>query len=63
MVVVPIQDLFCWSGRINTPGTIGPANWTWRLPAPIAKLDADPAIRMRLARLRQIVQHSRRGPD
>jgi 4-alpha-glucanotransferase len=63
MVVVPIQDLFGWSGRINTPGTIGPANWTWRLPAPIAKLDADPAIRMRLARLRQIVQHSRRGPD
>jgi 4-alpha-glucanotransferase len=62
MVVVPMQDLFGWSGRINIPGTIGPANWTWRLPAPIAELEADPAIRMRLARLRQIVQHSRRGP-
>jgi 4-alpha-glucanotransferase len=63
IVVVPIQDLFGWSGRINTPGTIDPANWTWRLPTPIAELQADPAIRTRVERLRQIVQHSRRGQD
>lgn len=24
--------------RINTPGTVGPANWTWRMPVPIERL-------------------------
>jgi 4-alpha-glucanotransferase len=30
--VVPIQDLFGWTARINVPGTVSPRNWTWRLP-------------------------------
>jgi 4-alpha-glucanotransferase len=28
----PIQDVFGWRDRINTPGTVGEHNWTWRLP-------------------------------
>lgn len=31
-VFLPIQDVFGWSDRINTPGTVGPGNWMWRLP-------------------------------
>lgn len=31
----PMQDLFGWRDRINTPATVGPHNWTWRLPWPI----------------------------
>lgn len=31
-VVLPLQDLFGWRDRINTPATIGDANWTWCLP-------------------------------
>ena len=28
----PIQDVFGWRDRINTPATVGEHNWTWRLP-------------------------------
>ncbi|MEO6222373.1 MAG: 4-alpha-glucanotransferase [Vicinamibacterales bacterium] len=28
----PIQDVFGWRDRINTPATVGDHNWTWRLP-------------------------------
>jgi 4-alpha-glucanotransferase len=31
-VFMLIQDVFGWSDRINTPATIGPGNWMWRLP-------------------------------
>ncbi len=32
---IPMQDLFGWRDRINTPATVGDHNWTWRLPWPI----------------------------
>ncbi|MGE0362967.1 MAG: 4-alpha-glucanotransferase [Vicinamibacterales bacterium] len=31
-VMLPIQDVFGWEARINTPATVGEANWTWRVP-------------------------------
>jgi 4-alpha-glucanotransferase len=31
-VFMPVQDVFGWSDRINTPATVGSGNWTWRLP-------------------------------
>jgi 4-alpha-glucanotransferase len=39
---VPVQDLFGWRDRINTPGTIGDHNWTWRLPWPIDRAPRPP---------------------
>jgi len=32
LVILPIQDVFGWSDRINRPATVGDQNWTWRLP-------------------------------
>jgi len=32
---IPMQDVFGWSDRVNTPATVGDHNWTWRLPWPI----------------------------
>lgn len=32
---LPMQDLFGWRDRINTPATVGDHNWTWHLPWPI----------------------------
>lgn len=32
---IPMQDVFGWRDRINTPATVGDHNWTWRLPWPI----------------------------
>ena len=59
-VILPIQDLFRWSARINRPGTVSETNWTYRLPLTIAKLADNPAIKARLARLRAIAQRTGR---
>jgi 4-alpha-glucanotransferase len=34
-LLLPIQDVFGWRDRINTPATVGEHNWTWRLPTPV----------------------------
>ena len=40
LVIVPMQDIFGWTERINTPATVGDANWTWRLPWPVDTLES-----------------------
>lgn len=42
LLILPIQDVFGWSDRINQPGTIGDHNWTWRLPWPSDRMSAEP---------------------
>lgn len=37
-VVVPIQDVFGWRGRVNDPAAGSAENWTWRLPWPVEAL-------------------------
>lgn len=34
-VLFPLQDVFGWDVRINTPATVTSANWTWRVPVPV----------------------------
>jgi len=34
-VMLPLQDVFGWDVRINTPATVTDANWTWRVPVPV----------------------------
>ncbi len=34
LVLLPIQDVFGWSDRINVPATVSVDNWTYRLPWP-----------------------------
>jgi len=41
-LVLPMQDVFGWSDRINQPATVGDHNWTWRLPWPCDWMSADP---------------------
>lgn len=41
-VFVTLQDVFGWRDRINTPATVGPANWTWRPPWPLDMWSARP---------------------
>jgi 4-alpha-glucanotransferase len=40
---LPIQDVFGWRDRINTPATIAETNWTWRLPWPVDEWRGVPA--------------------
>lgn len=35
LTLIPLQDVFGWPGRINTPAVVGDMNWTWRLPWPV----------------------------
>lgn len=34
IVILPIQDIFGHKDRVNTPGTLGDHNWTWRFATP-----------------------------
>jgi len=40
-VILPIQDLFGWRARINTPATTSENNWVFRLPLPIERFASD----------------------
>jgi 4-alpha-glucanotransferase len=60
VVVTPIQDLFGWRDRINVPGTISDANWTWRLPFDAETGLEDRQIRARVARIRTICEKTSR---
>ncbi len=35
LALMPIQDVFGWKDRINTPAVVDEMNWTWRLPWPV----------------------------
>src|SRR5208282_5904179 len=52
LALVPVQDLFGWSTRINLPGTVGGRNWSYRLPFNLRPFDAGPAIQGRIERLK-----------
>ena len=60
LVMIPIQDLFGWRERINLPGTVGFANWSWRLPIAIEDMSQDPALNARVAELRALAMRSGR---
>src|SRR5581483_8574892 len=38
LVLLPVQDAYGGRERINTPATVGPANWSYRLPWAIEEL-------------------------
>ncbi|MFI5364768.1 MAG: 4-alpha-glucanotransferase [Candidatus Binatia bacterium] len=61
LTILPIQDLFGWRERINTPATTDRSNWTYRLPVPTEQLDDDAAIRERMVAIRTMIEQSGRG--
>ena len=60
LVVVPLQDLFGWRDRINLPGTVGPSNWSWRMPVEVEEVLTSPAFQERLRRLRDLARRTAR---
>ena len=52
LLLLPMQDVFGWRDRINEPATVTDANWTFRLPWPVDRLDDVPEARERQATLR-----------
>ncbi len=53
LVLMPIQDVFGWSDRINVPATVTPENWTFRLPWPSDHLAEHAEARERQHALRE----------
>ena len=37
-LLIPVTDALGWSDRMNTPGTVGAHNWTFRLPWSLREL-------------------------
>jgi 4-alpha-glucanotransferase len=60
LALVLAQEILGIKERINMPATVGPQNWTWRLPRPIEDLEADPAVVSRLDSIRALVRESDR---
>lgn len=53
LVVVPVQDIFGWTDRINMPATVGDDNWTFRLPWSVDRWLDEPEARERAEWLSQ----------
>lgn len=47
LALVPLQDIFGWADRINTPSVVSEANWTWRVPRPVDEWPEWPEARDR----------------
>lgn len=60
-VILPIQDVFGWRDRINQPGTVGDANWTWKLPWPVERLSSEPVATAIATKLREWATKHRRA--
>jgi 4-alpha-glucanotransferase len=41
-LLTPVTDALGWKDRMNTPGTVGPHNWTFRLPWTVERLFTEP---------------------
>jgi 4-alpha-glucanotransferase len=52
LLLLPVQDVFGWSDRINEPATVTSRNWTFRLPWPSDALPDAPEARERQQTLR-----------
>jgi 4-alpha-glucanotransferase len=56
LLLLPVQDMFGWRDRVNTPAVVNDENWSWRLPMLVEDLQSDPAAAERAAFLRSLAQ-------
>lgn len=61
LLVIPVQDVFGWEDRINTPATVTSDNWTYRLPWPVDRLMDEPEAQERLQTMQRWNDATRRG--
>jgi 4-alpha-glucanotransferase len=60
LVVLPFPDAYGGRERINTPSTIGPHNWSYRMPWTLRELRDGETGRELARRLRELAAHHRR---
>jgi 4-alpha-glucanotransferase len=61
LTIIPIQDLFGWRDRINTPAKVGEENWTWIMPWPVDRLHEVDEARSRAEALARWSRAARRS--
>ena len=61
LTILPIQDLFGWPDRINTPATTDGHNWNYRLPVETSQLDQSSEVRERMQRIRMMIDETGRS--
>jgi len=61
LALLLVTELIGDRARINLPGTVGPHNWTYRLPRGIHELGQDPELAQRLARIKASVESAHRA--
>lgn len=60
LALLPLQDAFGWTDRINTPSVVNDVNWTWRVPRPVDEWSAWPEAVTRQSHLRTLTREARR---
>jgi 4-alpha-glucanotransferase len=61
LAIIPIQDVFGWPDRINTPAHVSDDNWTWRVPWPVDRWADIDTPRRRAEQLRTWTQEAGRS--
>ncbi|MGE0788905.1 MAG: 4-alpha-glucanotransferase [Sandaracinaceae bacterium] len=62
LAIVVAQDVFGLRARINVPSTVGPHNWSWRLPWSLESMLEEDHVRGRLDEVRALAERTgRRG--
>ena len=61
LLLVPVQDIFGWPDRINTPAVVSDENWCWRLPWPVDHLTDEDEAGERAKFLERLARVSRRN--
>lgn len=63
LAIFPIQDVLSLRARINTPNTMGPENWSFRLPWTLPALESDAIVGARMKLVRKLCRdHGRAQP-
>lgn len=63
LVIFPIQDLLGLRERVNVPNTVGPQNWSWRLPWSTDTMDKEDHVAAQLDALGGLARRTRRLSD
>lgn len=61
VVLMPLQDIFGWRDRVNTPAVTSEGNWSWRLPWPVEDLLSEPEAVERAGALADLGRRYARG--
>jgi 4-alpha-glucanotransferase len=55
-VLLPVHDVLALRDRVNTPNTVGPFNWSVRLPWTLGALEQDAIVRGRMGFVRRTAE-------